>query len=156
MAELTPITFNTQEEYEEAFKERIDRERKKFDGFVSPDDLKGIKDGYEKQISDLTKAMEGQNKKYEDFDKQLAERDEKIAKYESDSAKTRIASKYNIPLELASRISGADEKEMEEDAKKLASYFKNTTANRGGQPPYNGGSETDMLRATIRNGLKNY
>ena len=126
MAEFQPVTFNTQEEYEEAFKERVDRERKKFEGYVSPDDLKGIKDVYEKKINDLTKAIEGQSKKYKDFDKQLAERDEKIAKYESDSVKTRIANEFGLSYEAKQFLKGDDEESIKESAKALKALMKSS------------------------------
>lgn len=135
MAEFTPITFNSQEEYDNAFKDRVARAEKKFEGYTSPDDLKKIQADYQKQIDDLTKSVNSQNDKYKDFEAKIKERDEKIAKYESDSAKTRLAIKHGIPIELASKISGSNEKEMEEDAKKLAS-FVNAGAKKG-QPAYN-------------------
>lgn len=126
MAEFTPITFNTQEEYDSAFKERIERERKKYEGYTSPDDLKGIKDGYEKKISDLTKAIDGQAKKYKDYDKQLAERDAKIAKYETDSAKTRIASELGLSYDATKFLTGDDEDAIRESAKALKALMNSS------------------------------
>ena len=146
MAEFTPITFNTQEEYDNAFKERVARAEKKFEGYTSPDDLKKIQADYQKQIDDLTKSINDQSAKYKDFDKQLAEKDSKIAKYESDSAKTRLAVQYNIPFELADKISGSTPEEMEADAKKLASYF----AQSGKKAPAFTPSDSDADGVTKR------
>lgn len=131
MAEFQPITFNTQEEYDNAFKDRVARAEKKFEGYTSPDDLRKIQADYQKQIDDLTKSINDQSAKYKDFDKKLAEKDSKIAKYESDSAKTRLAVQYNIPFELADKISGSTPEEMEKDAKKLATYFTQQPAKKG-------------------------
>ena len=123
MAEFTPITFNTQEEYDNAFKERVARAKKEFEGYTSPDDLQKIQNDYQKQIDELTKSINSQNDKYKDFEMQIKERDDKIAKYESDSVKTRMAVKYGIPFELVGKISGSTLEEIEADAKAFASFI---------------------------------
>ena len=119
--DFTPIT--TQEQFESAIKERINRERdtvsKKYESWVSPDDLKKVKDDYAKQISDLTKAAEDNAKKYADYDKKIAEKDAKIKGYESASVKTRIAHETGLPYELAGRLSGDDEDSIRKDAENL-------------------------------------
>lgn len=124
MAEdFKPITINTQEEMDNLFKERLSREKAKYEGFMSPKDVEGLKAGYDKQIADLNKAMTAEKTKYADYDAQIRERDEKIAKYESDSAKTRIAIAAGLDPKYASRLVGKDEKEWEADAKALAKDF---------------------------------
>lgn len=123
MAEFTPITFNTQEEYDSAFKDRIERERKKFEGYISPEEVEKLNKDHQAKIDELSKSISSQDEKYKNFDAQLAERDAKIAKYESDSAKTRLAIKYKIPFELADKISGSTPEEMEKDAKNFAAII---------------------------------
>ena len=135
MAEFTPITFNSQEEYDNAFKERIAREQKKYESYTSPDALKEIESKYQKQIEELAASAKSQEDKYKNFDEQLAEANKKIAQYESDSAKTRIAIKHGIPIELAGKISGSTEKEMEEDAKKIASFVSSSPKKAPGYTP---------------------
>ena len=41
MSEFKPI--NTQEEFDIAIKDRISRERKKFEGYLSPEQVEGLK-----------------------------------------------------------------------------------------------------------------
>ncbi len=40
--------IETQEEFDEAIKERLVRENKKYEGWTSPEQLQQLKDGYEK------------------------------------------------------------------------------------------------------------
>ena len=49
MSEFKEI--KTQEEFDTAIKERLARENKKYEGFVSPDKLAELKVDYEKEIS---------------------------------------------------------------------------------------------------------
>lgn len=48
--------IETQEEFDEAIKERLVRENKKYEGWTSPEQLQQLKDGYEK---DALKKYEG-------------------------------------------------------------------------------------------------
>lgn len=117
MAEFTPIT--TQEQFEAAMKDRMDRYAKKFEGYTSPDDLAKIKSDYDGQIATLTKAAEDNAKKYAGYDKELAERDAKIKGYERASIKTRIAHEVGLPYELSGRLSGETEDDIRKDAEAL-------------------------------------
>ena len=85
MSEFKEI--KTQEEFDTAIKERLARENKKYEGFVSPDKLAELKADYEKEIS---KKYEGYTSP-DDLATMKKEYEGKIAKYESDSVKTRIA-----------------------------------------------------------------
>ena len=102
MSEFKEI--KTQEEFDTAIKERLARENKKYEGFVSPDKLAELKADYEKEIS----------KEYEG----------KIAKYESDSVKTRIANEMGLPSSIASRLKGSNEEEIRKDAESFAGFFQ--------------------------------
>ena len=84
--EFKPILINTQDEMDNLFKERLTRERQKYDGYMSPKDVEELKAGYDKQIADLNKAAASEKEKYAAYDAQIKERDAKIAKYEADSA----------------------------------------------------------------------
>ena len=117
MAEFTPIT--TQEQFEAAMKDRMDRYAKKFEGYTSPDDLAKIKSDYDGQIATLTKTAEENAKKYAGYDKELAERDAKIKGYETASVKTRIAHEVGLPYELSGRLSGDTEDDIRKDAESL-------------------------------------
>ena len=74
---FTPI--ETQEAFEAALKERLERERstmtKKFEGYTSPEALQKIKDEYDSKIKGLNTSITENANKYADYDKQLAEKD---------------------------------------------------------------------------------
>lgn len=130
---FTPI--ETQEAFEAALKERLERERstmtKKFEGYTSPEALQKIKDEYDSKINGLNTSITENASKYADYDKQLAEKDAKISAYETNSEKMRIAHENGIPYEMASRLSGTTEEDIRKDAEALSKFI----GNRGQVPP---------------------
>lgn len=154
MAEdFKPITINTQEEMDNLFKERLSREKQKYDGYMSPQGVADLKAGYDKQIADLNKAAAAKEAKYAAFDNEIKERDAKIAKYEADSVKTRIAIAAGLDPKYASRLVGKDEKEWKADAEALAKDFAAAhvppLANPEGQPA--GNSKQAALKGMLQN-----
>ena len=107
--------IETQETNDAAIKSRIERNTKtvteevtkKYEGYISPEDASKQTADLNKQIKDLT----AKNKAYE-----------------TASVKTRIAREYNIPYELADRLSGETEDDIKKDAEKLSAFVgrKNT------------------------------
>lgn len=67
MAEFQPIT--TQEEFDAAVKERLKRAEekysKKYEGYISPDEMDKTKKDYDAQIADLNNAISAAKKKAE-------------------------------------------------------------------------------------------
>ena len=96
MAEFTVI--NTQEEFDERIKERLQREAAKFEKYTSPEGLEKINAEHKKEIAD---------------------RDAKIKGYETDSAKTRIARETGLSYEAIDYIQGSDEEAMKKSAEAL-------------------------------------
>lgn len=129
MSEFKEI--KTQEEFDAAIKDRLARENKKYEGFVSPDKLAELKADYEKEIS----------KKYEnytspdDLANMKKDYEVKIAKYETDSVKTRIANEMGLPSSIASRLNGSNEEEIRKDAESFAGLFQK-------EPPLATGEQT--------------
>lgn len=99
--------INTQEEFDAAIRDRLERERGKYADY---EDLKT-------QVSTLTTERDTALQ-------QVAERDAKIAKYETDSVKTRIAREKGIPAEMAHRLTGETEEDIAKDADALAQIFQ--------------------------------
>ena len=56
---FTPI--NTQEEFDNAIKERLAREKKKYEGYMSPDDVQALKDTYSTSNSEELKNLKAEN-----------------------------------------------------------------------------------------------
>ena len=73
MGEFTPIA--TQEEFDAAIKDRLSRAEekfsKKYEGYMSADDVSKLKQDYELKINGLQKAADENAKKYADYDKQI-------------------------------------------------------------------------------------
>ena len=118
---FTPI--ETQEAFEAALKERLERERstmtKKFEGYTSPEALQKIKDEYESKIKGLNTSITENANKYADYDKQLAEKDAKISAYETNSVKMRIARENGLSYDAVDFLKGEDEKSIKESADAL-------------------------------------
>lgn len=121
--------IKTQEEFDEAIKERLAREREKYSKEIEKLTAESKeKDETISQLQQTNSDLEGKNKdlteKQNAHEAELKERDDKIKGYETDSAKKRIAREAGIPEELASRLSGDDEEAMKKDAETLAALFK--------------------------------
>ena len=123
MSEFTPI--NTQEEFDAAIKDRLGRQESKIRGeYADYDNLKkqsetwtAEKQSYEKTIADNKTA-------YETLNGQLTEANGKIAQYETDALKTKIAIETGLPMELRSYLSGSTEDEIKKSAEQLGKYTK--------------------------------
>ena len=153
--------IKTQDELDRIVLERLKREKetnsKKYEGWISPEDQAKATEkataSMQKQIDDLTKASADEAKKYAGYDKELADRDAKIKAYETDSVKTRIALKTGLPYEMASRLRGDSEKDIQSDADALKAVMGSSKpiaplANAGDQGSGNSSNAalTDMLR----------
>lgn len=140
--------IKTQEELDKIIKERLDQKersvKKLYEGYIAPDKLEEIKKEYQKQIDNL-------NTKYSDFDKQVDDYKNKIAKYETDSVKTEVAIEMGIPLELRGRLVGSTREEIEEDARKLSEFTKRATPSFSNEPNM---TKDDIRKATLEKGYR--
>ena len=115
--------IETQEAFDAAIKSRIERNTKtvteevtkKYEGYISPEDVS-------KQTADLNKQIEDLTAKLGERDSSIADLTAKNKAYETASVKTRIAREYNIPYELADRLSGETEDDIKKDAEKLSAF----------------------------------
>lgn len=117
--------FETEDEYNEAFKERVERERKKYADY---DDLKDkaskyddlVSQGWEDKAKTAQKALSDLKAQYADYDKTLQSEKTRADNAEKTLLKIKVAQEYKLPAELADRITGDDEKAMKQDAETLA------------------------------------
>lgn len=128
-------TFETEEEYNEAFKERLERERRKYADYDALKEKAGLYDALLKQDFEgkAKKAKEDYDKlveKYKEYDANLSAATDRATKAETSLLKLKVANDYKLPMELAERITGADEKAMREDAETLSKYM------HGGAPAF--------------------
>ncbi len=130
-------TIETQEQFDEAIKERIARVEKKYEKYISPEaaeKLTADKDreieDLKKQIGDLGNSLNGANDKAKASAEAMADLEAKVKEYETASVKSRIAHEVGIPYELANRLSG----ETEDDIRKDAEYMKSFTTVQQAMP----------------------
>lgn len=115
--------IETQEAFDAAIKSRIDRNTKsvtdevtkKYEGYISPEDAS-------KQTAELNKQIKDLTAKLGERDSSIADLTAKNKAYETASVKTKIAREYNIPYELADRLSGETEDDIKKDAEKLSAF----------------------------------
>lgn len=115
--------IETQEAFDAAIKSRLERNTrtvteevtKKYEGYMSPDDVAKNNENYTKQIADLNEKLKGN-------ETTIADLTAKNKAYELNSEKMRIANEVGIPLELADKLSGETTEEIKADAEKLAKY----------------------------------
>ena len=110
--------IETQEQLNEVIGDRLERERRKVENefkekYGDYDTLKSTNAEHEKTISDLREDLKTRDSK-------IAELDETVHKYETDSVKTRIAQEAGLPAELAARLTGESEEELKKDAESLS------------------------------------
>ena len=136
MADFKAIT--TQEEFDAAIKDRIDRLNKKHEGEVAE------YAAYKTKNEELTKQIEELNQKFSGFDEKvksyddeiaslkakndelnglLAEKDKTIHKYELDKTRLNIAAEFNIPSNALNFLQGDTEDAIRESAKQLKSVI---------------------------------
>lgn len=97
--------------------------RKEFEGYISPEEMdKRLKES-QNGIENLEQSIKDLTDEKTNLTSQISEKDELIAKYEKDSVKKRVAIASGIPFELADRLSGETEEEIQKDAERMASLF---------------------------------
>ena len=122
MTEFTPIT--TQEDFDAAIGERLKRERKTIaDKYADYQTIKDANAGYDQQLADLQALLDTANAKVTQSSASIADLSSKIATYETDLVKMRVAQEQGLPFEIASRLTGKDEAEIRADAQALAQFF---------------------------------
>lgn len=133
MAEFTPI--NTQEEFDKAIKGRLaqkDRElEEKYRDYLAPDKVDALKEKHAEEMKTLNDALKDAKDKIAGHDKEKADLLSRASKAETSLLKSKIASKHHIPIELAERLTGDTEEDIEKDAESFAGYMGNKSAAPG-------------------------
>lgn len=131
--------IETQEAFDAAIKSRLERNTrtvteevtKKYEGYMSPDDVAKNNESYTQQIAKLNEKLKGN-------ETTIADLTAKNKAYEINSEKMRIANEVGIPFELADKLSGETAEEIKADAEKLAKYTHRgqpTPSYNGEKPP---------------------
>lgn len=120
-------TINTQEEYQARFNADIgDRLRKneekwakKYEGYLSPDEVTKQTSELTEQITTLTGQLEEATKKATAFDETLAEKDAKIKDLELSTMKHKVAHEAGLSYDAIGFLSGSDEESLKASAEAL-------------------------------------
>lgn len=132
MTDFKPI--ETQEALDAILKERLTRQeeklKKQYEGYSSSDAVAEMKAKYEKQITDLDASYAKKAETYANYDKEKADLEAKIATYETNSVKMRVAHETGLPFEMVDRLKGSNEEEIKKDAEALVGLIgkRSTTA----------------------------
>lgn len=123
MSDFTPIT--TQEEFDKAIKGRLaqkDRElEEKFKDYLSPDKVSELKKDYENKLEESKRLVKEAQDKLKENESSVAELKARAEKAESSILKNKIAHQHKLPMELADRLVGETEEDLNKDAESLAS-----------------------------------
>lgn len=128
MSEFTAIT--TQEQLDAVIGDRLKRcdekWQKKYEGYLSPEDYAAKTSELEGKITTSTKAYEELNKKASQYEKDIAERDSRIKKYEINSIKHKVAHENGLSYDAVDFIQGEDEESIKASAEKFKSLVGKT------------------------------
>lgn len=147
---FTPIT--TQEDFDKAIKDRLDREKKTITDEVTKK-YAGTEEWQEQQkklndqLGEQTKAIEEAAEASKKNEATITELTDKVKKYETASVKARIANEVGLQYQLASRLSGEDEEAIKKDAESLVKLM----GNEKGTPPPLAHPETEPTEKGSKN-----
>lgn len=109
MSEFKPI--NTQEEFDIAIKDRISRERKKFEGYLSPE-----------QVEELKKASSN-SEELEALKNTNASLEGRIKDFERKELISKVLNDNGLPTSASEFLKGETEEELNNSAVNLKSLF---------------------------------
>lgn len=153
MSEFTPI--QTQEDFDKAIKSRLaqkDRElAEKFKDYLSPEQAQELKSEYEKKIGELNGTVKEAQDKLKTFDTTVSELTKRAEMAEKTVLKSKIASQHQLPVELAERLVGETEEELNKDAESLARYVGtgSTPPLHSHDNPAGAGSSSDVAMLNL-------
>lgn len=120
-------TIETQEELDGIIRDRLERAEKKYEGYMSTEDVQKLKDTYEA-------TAKAEAEKYTDLEKERDGLLTKVKGYEVGMLKTKVALQNGLPVGATDFLSGETEEELTESAKKLATMFAPTVEPKKKEP----------------------
>lgn len=112
--------IETQEQFDAAIKARLERERNKYsEQLADYEQTKTELSEAQKQVNELTNALNSANEQIKGHSEVLAEKDSKIAAYEMASVKTRVAHEVGLSFDAINFLQGTDEESVRKSAESL-------------------------------------
>lgn len=148
--------IETQEQLDAILKGRLEREKVKYNDQIEElnKQMALQKDDAQKQIAELTQALNAAKEEKEGFSKSIEERDAKIKQYELSSVKTQVAHELGLSFEAVSFIQGSDEDEIRKSAETLKGLVGVKTAPLAGSEPTITNTEEAAKDAALRSMLR--
>lgn len=120
-------TIETQEELDGIIRDRLERAEKKYEGYMSTEDVQKLKDTYEA-------TAKAEAEKYTTLEKERDDLLTKVKGYEVGTLKTKVALQNGLPVGAIDFLNGETEEELTESAKKLATAFASSVKPEKGEP----------------------
>ena len=154
MAEEFKI-IETQEQLDAIIKGRLEREREKSSGQIEElnKKLEAQTAESQRQISELTQALNSAKEEKGSFDELIKEKDAKIKAYELHSVKTQIAHELGLTYEAVEFLQGSDEDEIRKSAESLKNIVGAKPAPLAAEPPI-AGNDKDAKNVALRSMLR--
>ncbi len=129
--------IETQEQLDAIISERVarakDSARKEFEGWISPDALEKKTAELNSQLTGLNDQIKTLTEEKTTLESSIEEKNGKLAQYEIDSVKTKVAREYGLSYDAIEFLQGADEEAIKKSAESLKHLVKNTSI----APQYN-------------------
>lgn len=170
-----PMTFNSQEDFDNAVSERLSRERAKYSDYDAlkakagqydalsaqdyPGQLSAMKAKADTALAELAELTKKTNEATATNSATIADLQAKLAAAELSVIRSQVCSEVGLPATMATRLQGSTEEEIRADAKNLAKFVApqvfpanpepaHGTGGGAARPTENGDSAKD---AAIRN-----
>lgn len=124
MTEFTPIT--SQDDLDKIIAARLSRQKESIASSLNADmdKLKSRNKELETENGTLKTASEKAKEAAAATQKTITDLNSKVSGYEKSNLRTKIALKTGLPYDLADRLVGDDEKSIQADAERLASFVQ--------------------------------
>lgn len=130
MADFKPI--ETQEDFDKMIQKRLEQKERevseRFKDYLSPDEVKELKNGFEGKIKEVNEALKTERDKSIEHSKTVTELESRAKAAEQKYLKGKIAIQKGIPYELADRLIGETEEELLADAESVSSLLGHKSA----------------------------
>lgn len=164
--QMTFKVIESQEQFDEAIKERLERESKSVrekvekeftDKYSDYDDIKKKSTDLETQVSNLTKEKEELETKSADSAKEIETLKAQSKAHETNSVKMEVALEKGLPYELAKRLNGDTKEEIEKDCDSLLKVASTKPAApiHTEEPDTYAGDSKDGMKNAVKNMVKN-
>lgn len=137
--------IETQEELDRIISERLERDRKKYEGYMSAEDVQKLKNTYESN-------MQTETDKYTTLEKEKEDLMAKLKGYEVGTLKTKVALANGLPIGITDYLKGETEEELTESAKTLATFFTTPKAEPEQKPQEPEGTPSAPLGTNAQGG----